>query len=165
MNDAWTARDLERFAAPHATALRYRDHRRLFELDLDRAGFLDFTRPLLTMRAGDASLDLVATRGERLALMRSVMEMEDESVGPSVIESLMLIETDERGDIAAYDRWDLEDEDAAWAELDARWKAGEGAPSADLRAARSSAPRSSAATGTPSPPATRRISSATITGW
>ena len=127
VNAAWTARDLERFAAPHAAALRYRDHRRLFELDLDRAGFLDFTRPLLTMRAGDASLDLVATRGERLALMRFVMRMEDESVGPSVIESLMLIETDERGDIAAYDRWDLEDEDAAWAEIEARWTAGEGA--------------------------------------
>jgi ketosteroid isomerase-like protein len=126
VNDAWTARDLERFAAPHAAALRYRDHRRLFELDLDRAGFLDFTRPLLTMRAGDASLDLVATRGERLALMHSVMRMEDESVGPSVIESLMLVETDERGDIAAYDRWDLEDEDAAWAEIDARWTSGEG---------------------------------------
>ena len=133
VNEAWSARDLERFAAPHAAALRYRDHRRLFELDLDRAGFLDFTRPLLAMRAGDASLDLVATRGERLALMHSVMQMEDESVGPSVIESLMLIETDERGEIAAYDRWDLEDADAAWAEIEARWQAGEGAQHAAQR--------------------------------
>ena len=88
------------------------------------------------MRAGDASLDLVATRGERLALMHSVMEMEDDTVGPSVIESLMLIETDERGAIAAYDRWDLEDEDAAWAEIEARWDSGGGAQHLGLSAMR-----------------------------
>ncbi len=136
VNEAWSARDLERFAAPHAAALRYRDHRRLFELDLDRAGFLDFTRPLIEMRAGRASLELVATRGERLALMHSTMEMADDAIGPSVIESLMLIETDERGEIAAYDRWDLEDADAAWAEIEARWSAGDGALGFDLWATR-----------------------------
>jgi ketosteroid isomerase-like protein len=127
VNEAWTARDLERFEALHAAFQRYRDHRRLFQLDLDRVGFLDFTRPLLTMRAGHASLDLVATRGERLALMHSVMRMEDDTVGPSTIESLMMIEADARGAIAAYDRWDLEDEEAAHAELDAQWEADEGA--------------------------------------
>ena len=104
--DVWSARDLAGFEALHPRPLRYQDHRRLFQLDLDRSGFLDFTRPLLTMRVGRTSLELVATRGERLALMRSTMEMEDDSIGPSVIESLMMIEVDERGDIAAYDRWD-----------------------------------------------------------
>ena len=123
VNDAWRARDVAGFEALHPRPLRYRDRRRLFQLDLDRTGFLDFTRPLLTMRDGRMSLDLVATRGERLALMRSTMEMEDDSVGPSVIESLIVIEVDDRGDIAAYDRWDLEDADAARVELDRRWSA------------------------------------------
>jgi hypothetical protein len=59
--------------------------------------------------------------------MRSAMTMEDETIGPSAIDSLMLIAADERGEIAAYDRWDLDDLDAAYAELDARWGSGEGA--------------------------------------
>ncbi len=125
--DAWRARDVARFEATQPRLLHYRDHRRLFQLDLDRQGFLDFTRPLLTMRTGSMSVELVATRGERLALMRFTMMLEDETVGPSAIDSLLLVETDERGEIAAYDRWDLADEDAAWAELEARWEAGEGA--------------------------------------
>ena len=124
--DAWRARDVARFEALHPRALRYRDRRRLFQLDLDRQGFLDFTHPLLTMRTGSMEVELLATRGERLALMRFTMTMEDETVGPSAIDSLLLIETDERGEIAAYDRWDLADEDAAWAEIEARWEAGEG---------------------------------------
>jgi len=124
---AWRGRDLERFAALQPGPLRYRDHRRLFQLDLDREGFLEFTRPLLTMQAGRASLDLLASRGERLALMRFTLEMEDDAVGPSAIDSLLLIETDEHGTIVAYDRWDLDDRDAALVALDARWAASDDA--------------------------------------
>ena len=58
--------------------------------------------------------------------MRSTLEMADESVGPSAIDSLLLIETDEHGAIVAYDRYDIEDEEAARAEIQARWEAGEG---------------------------------------
>jgi ketosteroid isomerase-like protein len=107
----WRQRDVGRFAALQPGPLRYRDHRRLFQLDLDREGFLDFTRPLLTMRSASAALELLATRGERLALMRFTLEMEDEVVGPSAIDSLLLIETDARGTIVAYDRYEITD---AW---------------------------------------------------
>ena len=124
---AWRGRDLERFAALQPGLLRYRDHRRLFQLDLDREGFLEFTRPLLTMRSASAELELLATRGERLALMRFTLEMEDEVVGPSAIDSLLLIETDERGAITAYDRYEVDDQEAARAEIQARWETGEGA--------------------------------------
>ena len=130
----WRQRDVERFAALHPTALRYRDHRRLVQLDLDRDEFLAFTRPLLEMRSNSAALDLLATRGERLALMRSTLEMADDSVGPSAIDSLLLIETDERGAIAAYDRYEIDDQDAARAEIQARWEAGEGAAHAPAAA-------------------------------
>jgi hypothetical protein len=64
---------------------------------------------------------------ERLALMPSTMETEDDTVGPSAIDSLFLVETDERAESAAYDRWDPDDLDATYAELAARWEAGEGA--------------------------------------
>ncbi len=122
----WRQRDGERFAALHPTALLYRDHRRLVQLDLDRDEFLAFTRPLLEMRSNSASNDLLATRGERLALMRSTLEMADDSVGPSAIDSLLLIETGERGAIVAYDRYEIDDQEAARAEIEARWEAGEG---------------------------------------
>jgi class 3 adenylate cyclase/ketosteroid isomerase-like protein len=138
---AWERRDARRFAELHPRPLRYRDHRRQFQLDLDREQFLEFTRPLLDM-AVSMSVELLATRGERLALERFTMEVGEDAVGPSAIESLIVIEADERGDIAAYDRFDLDDLDAARAELDARWQAGEGAGHAravafvlDLRAA------------------------------
>lgn len=124
---AWRQRDLERFAALQPSPLRYRDHRRLFQLDLDREGFLESTRPLLTMRSASAELELLATRGERLALMRFTLELEDEEVGPSAIDSLLLIETDAQSAIAAYDRYEPDDLDAAYAELDAHWESGEGA--------------------------------------
>ncbi len=122
---AWARRDAERFAALHPRPLGYRDHRRLFHLDLDREQFLDFTRPTLDM-AVRASAELLATRGERLALKRFTMDMAEDAVGPSAIDSLLLIETDEGGEIVAYDRYDLDDV-VAWAELDARWAAGEAA--------------------------------------
>ena len=131
---AWRGRDLERFAALQPGLHRYRDHRRLFQLDLDREGFLEFTRPLLTLRSASAELELLATRGERLALMRFTLEMEDEVVGPSAIDSLLLIETDERGAITAYDRYEVDDQEAARAELEARWEAGEGAAHAHAAA-------------------------------
>jgi len=127
VNEVWRRRDVERFAALHPRPLHYRDHRRLFQLDLDRDGFLAFTRPLIEMRTGSASIDLLATRGECLALMRSTLQMSDDVVGPSAIDSLMLIETDERGEITAYDRFDMDDLDAADSELDRRWQAGEAA--------------------------------------
>lgn len=117
---AWTRRDAEAFAALQPRLHRYRDHRRLFHLDLDREQFLAFTRPTLDM-AVRASVELLATRGERLALKRFTMDMAEDAVGPSAIDSLLLIETDERGEIIAYDRFDADDVDAAWAALDARW--------------------------------------------
>ncbi len=123
----WQHRDLARFAALHPAAFRYRDRRRLFLLDLDREQFLDFTRPLLEMRTASASTELLATRGERLALVRHCTEMAGGDVGASAIDSLLLVEIDEHGLPQQYLRFDLDDEAAARAELDARYEAGEAA--------------------------------------
>ncbi|MEO6028156.1 MAG: nuclear transport factor 2 family protein [Candidatus Binatia bacterium] len=123
---AWRQRDVRRFAELQPHLLRYRDHRRLVQLDLDREQFLEFTRPMLE-RATGLSAELLATRGERLALMRGTMEMAEGDVGPIAIDTLIVIATDEQGAIVAYERFDEEDLDAAYAELEARWMAGEGA--------------------------------------
>src|SRR5262249_43728404 len=91
---AWAQRDAERYVALQPRPLRYRDHRRLFHLDHDREQVLASIRPTLDM-AERASAELLATRGERLALKRFTLDMAEDAVGPSAIDSLVLIETDE----------------------------------------------------------------------
>src|SRR6185295_4922820 len=127
-------RDVERFAALHPPAFRYRDHRRLVQLDLDRDGYLAFARPLLEMRSTSAAIELLATRGERLALVRPTLAIADDAAGPSAVESLLLVETDEHDGIVAYDRYELDDEGTAQAEIQARWETGEGAAHAQAAA-------------------------------
>ncbi|TFH25446.1 MAG: DUF4440 domain-containing protein [Myxococcales bacterium] len=123
---AWSRRDERGFWEPHASTFRYRDHRRQFQLDLDHEEFVEFTRPILAM-AVSASLPLIATRGEHLVLVRLCAEVAEEPVGPSEIDSLFVVETNERREIVGYDRYDLDDLDAAYAQLDALWEAGEAA--------------------------------------
>ncbi len=124
--EVWGRRDAERYARLHASELRYRDHRRMFQLDLDRDQYLEFSRPLLQMAAG-MSVELLATRGERLALFRQTMEMSGDEVGPSAIDSLLVAETAESGAIVALERFDVDDLEAAQAELRARFDRGEAA--------------------------------------
>ena len=77
---------------------------------------------------GVSSVDLepVALRGERLALMRVAFW-----VGESCVEFYSIGQTDEEGLGTDLVTFDLEDLDSAYAELDARYLAGEGAESAD----------------------------------
>ena len=121
---SWVRREARGFWGAHARSLRYRDHRRQFRLDLDREQFVEFTRPLLPLATG-ASVEVLATRGERLVLSRFNVTLAEEPVGDSEIDSLIVVETDEAGKIVAYDRYDPDDLDAAYAQLDARWEAGE----------------------------------------
>src|SRR5262249_59867196 len=78
----------------------------------------------------------ISTRGDRLALLRGRWEAADGGVGPSELEYLQVIEVDDHGDAVALVASDLDDLDAASAELDRRYAAGEGA--ADARASESS---------------------------
>jgi hypothetical protein len=116
---AWSARDVPRFRALHEKLRWYRDHRRLLRLDLDRDGFLEFTVPQVET-ATRATIDLLATRGEQLALLRATQVMAGDEYGESAIDSLFLVESDEHGTPLAYDRYDQGDEEMAFAELDAR---------------------------------------------
>lgn len=68
----------------------------------------------------------IATRGDRLALTR-LWCGSDQSGSPAV-ELLYLVETNSAGSIETTVAFDLEDLDAAFAELDARYAAGEAAP-------------------------------------
>jgi class 3 adenylate cyclase len=121
------ARDWEGFGALFAADLRHIDRRSLVQLDTDREGFLASHRQIVEMTSTRPVPEVLATRGDRLALVRMIWQGAEGDVGPSEIEWLLLIGVDERGDdslVVAFDPGDL---DAAYAELDARWAAAEAA--------------------------------------
>jgi tetratricopeptide (TPR) repeat protein len=129
---AWAARDPKAAAATLAAGFRQIDRRRLMRLDLDKSEFLAFSRETFGMTLSRLESQILATRGERLALARLLFTGAGDSVGPTEIESLAVIEVDEHGDRLAMVRFDADSLDAAYAELDDRYAAGEAAPHASL---------------------------------
>ena len=73
-------------------------------------------------------MEAIATRGDRLALGRVLLESSSDTIGSSEIEHLMIIEVAEAGNRVANIVFDPDDLDAAYAELDERYQAGEAAP-------------------------------------
>ncbi|MBI3768726.1 MAG: nuclear transport factor 2 family protein [Deltaproteobacteria bacterium] len=123
----WRARDWQRIARLLPVGFRYDDRRRMAQLELDWNQYLEFIRQIGEMGSTRVEQEVLATREDRLALTRLRLEVAGGDVGPSELEFLNLIETDERGDAVALVRFDPEDVDAAYAELDARYDAGEAA--------------------------------------
>ena len=123
---AWRARDWEGAAAVLAPGFRQLDRRSMMHLELDRERHLEWMRVIFELRSRLQS-EVLATRGDRLVLARLRFEGAGGSLGPSEIESLAAIEVDERGDRIAMVRFDPDDLDAAWSELDDRYAAGEAA--------------------------------------
>ena len=74
-----------------------------------------------------ATSNTIATRGERLALTRCRYSHSDEDSEAFRADLLGIIEINADGRIEAWATFDLEDFDAAIAELDARYLAGEAA--------------------------------------
>ncbi|WP_144208117.1 hypothetical protein [Mycobacterium tilburgii] len=68
---------------------------------------------------------MAATRGQRLALCRSSIVGQSSQSGPFCVEFLSLVETDTAEQLASHIAFDLDDFDAAVAELDSRYLAGE----------------------------------------
>ncbi|WP_082990612.1 BTAD domain-containing putative transcriptional regulator [Mycobacterium sp. 1482292.6] len=78
----------------------------------------------------DATSDTVATRGGRLALVRARYSRSGLEPGAFRVDFLQIVEIDTTEQIAAMAAFDLNDFDAAIAELDRRYLAGEAAPHA-----------------------------------
>jgi hypothetical protein len=70
---------------------------------------------------------VIATRGERLVVSRVHLSVRDQRSGAYYVEVLLLVEIDANQRIAARVVFDADDLDAAFAELDARYLAGEAA--------------------------------------
>jgi hypothetical protein len=141
---ACEARDLERIAAGTAPEMRHIDRRGLMQLNLDRGQHLEWMRTAFE-RNFRTSSEVLATRGDRLALARIRSVESDEIVGPSEHEFLGIVEVNDRGEGVAGVLFDPGDLDAAYDELDARYAAGEAAPHAQTWAAAMRATRAIAA--------------------
>jgi tetratricopeptide (TPR) repeat protein len=124
----WNTGDWEGCAAFYAPDFKLIDRRSLIHLELDRDQYLQGTRLTWDMRSSRIVSDVIATRGNRLALQIVRHQVADADVGPSEREYLGIIEVDDRGSHIAMVLFDAGDLDAAYAELDRRYMAGEGAP-------------------------------------
>ena len=124
---AWEGRELEAVRALYSPEFQSVDRRSLMHVETDRDGMISALRPVFEMGLARSG-DLLATRGNRLALYRMRLHGGDDLIGPSEVEFLQVIEaSDERSRVAAV-AFDPDDLDAAYAELDARYHAGEAAP-------------------------------------
>jgi hypothetical protein len=128
--DAWAAHDWDGIGAAFAPDFRLIDRRSYAHLDLDRDQHLASLQFRFEMRSSRHTSEVLATRGHRLALMRTRFELAGGDVGPSETESLGVLGSDERGDCVALVMFDPDDLDAAYAEIDRRYTAGEAAPHA-----------------------------------
>jgi hypothetical protein len=127
MVEAWRARDWSGWNELFTAKFRFSDRRRMAQLELDRDRFVAFTRELGDMRSAQLETKVLATRGDRLGLWRTRLIVADGAIGPSEIEFLDLAEVDAHGHGVALVRFDAGDQDAAYADLDARFETGEAA--------------------------------------
>ena len=84
-------------------------------------------RAIAALGVANIALTTIATRGERLALSRARMSGRDQRPEAFYTETLTILEIDTNNRAAAQVVFDPDDIDAALAELDARYLAGEAA--------------------------------------
>jgi class 3 adenylate cyclase/tetratricopeptide (TPR) repeat protein len=123
---AWRARDWDRVAATFVPSHRMDDRRKLVRLELSGERYFASLRMVFVANSR-WQFELLATRGERLALLRVEIASEVGDGGTSVGELLWLVEVDADGRRVLLVAFDPEDLDAAVRELDDRYEAGEAA--------------------------------------
>jgi hypothetical protein len=137
-NDAWRAalrvcdaanrRDLHGTVGALDPAFVQFDRRHGVHLRLDRDDLLESFRILFTVDDFTFARTLLATRGDRLALIRTRVALVDGEAGPSEVANLSISELGPDGLIASEVVLDPDDLDAAYDTLDDRWVALDGPP-------------------------------------
>ncbi len=123
----WRVRDWNGFAHVMVAGFRFDDRRSLSHRVLDLDAYVVFARALGDMASASIHVDCLATRGEHLCLTRHRFAVAEGDVGPSELEYLYVVEGDDHGRIVALVAFDNNDLDSAYAELERRFDAGEGA--------------------------------------
>ena len=127
-NAFFAARDWDDIGALLTDDIKVEDRRRgLRREGKGRATELAELRAIADVGIENMTSDVVAIRGERLALVRTLYTGRDQRPEAFHTELLRIVEIDADERIAAYVVFDLDDFDAAIAELDARYLAGEAA--------------------------------------
>ncbi len=105
------------------------DHRRVVNAEIRRGRDVEIAnmRAFADIGAKRSTARVIATRGERLVLCRTCISDEDHQAGGFRIEMLIIVETSADKRILARVAYDADDIDAAFAELDSRYIAGEAA--------------------------------------
>ena len=124
-----TAHDWDAIAEIMADDISDDDRRRVVNAGIRRGpqAEIDNMRAIADLGATVTTSDVIATRGERLALVRIRVSIRDQEASAFDIESLNIVEIDTDDRIAAIVTFDHDDIDAAFEELDARYLAGEAA--------------------------------------
>ena len=93
-----------------------------------RDALIEDLRAVADVGVTNATSDAIATRGERLAVTHARFSRSHEQPEAFHVDFLQLVEIDADERITAVVAFDVDDIDAALAELDARYLAGEAAP-------------------------------------
>ncbi|OBH49958.1 hypothetical protein A5686_14895 [Mycobacterium sp. E2479] len=125
----FAARDWEVLAELIAEDFSTDDRRRVVSAGVrhGRDAEIENNRAIADLGITKITTAVIATRGERLLLTRTRYSSRDEGRDAFLTELLSVVEINEHERIAAVVAFDLDDVDAAFAELDARYLAGEGA--------------------------------------
>ncbi|WP_082959289.1 BTAD domain-containing putative transcriptional regulator, partial [Mycobacterium mantenii] len=129
VNAYFTARDWDAMANALAENMINDDRRHMVNSGIRRGRDVEIANGQAFVELGGEKItsSVAATRGARLALCRSTIFGHDRQSGEFRIEFLSVVEIDAGERLAAHVAFDLEDFDAAIAELDARYLAGEAA--------------------------------------
>lgn len=132
INAYFTARDWDAMPKVMAENMINDDRRHMVNSGTRRGRDVEIAngRAFVELGAEQITSTVAATRGERLALCRSSIVGQGLQSGPFRVEFFSLVETDAADRLTAHVAFDLDDFDAAVAELDSRYLAGEAAPHA-----------------------------------
>jgi hypothetical protein len=123
-SERWRARDWQGVVDTCVPAPRLVDRRALTGWSLAGDDVFANLRVIFDMGPGRIDGELLATRGDRLALFRLRLAVESDPAGLSDTEYLCLLETDESGRSRLYALFDTGDVGVAYDELDERYAAG-----------------------------------------
>ena len=129
MLTCFTARDWDGMANAMAADTFRDDRRRVVsgEANRGREAAVAEAQAVADLGAKHAAMTVVAIRGQRLALIRSRFSNGDPRPEAFHVDSLTVVEIDGDDRVAAHIMFDPDDREAAIAELDARYLAGEAA--------------------------------------
>lgn len=132
INAYFTARDWDAMPKVMAENMINDDRRHMVNSGIRRGRDVEIAngRAFVELGAEQITSTVAATRGERLALCRSSIVGQGLQSGPFRVEFFSLVETDAADRLTAHVAFDLDDFDAAVAELDSRYLAGQAAPHA-----------------------------------